>query len=175
ATFIALLVHEMGHFLAARALRVPVLQIAIGFGPQLLSIHLFGCNIKVAVFPLSASTSYGQHPRGMRASCIAAAGPCASVLLAAAALMVVGLPWRGEIVDWTPALESHWASACLVTSIVSSTIALFNMVPFWPLDGDAILTGHVQTAESDGFHRGLVLWSLQALLCLILVVELASR
>ncbi|WP_224369256.1 M50 family metallopeptidase [Hyalangium versicolor] len=58
-----LAVHELGHLLAARLLGVSVPRFSLGFGPPLLSFHLFGTEYVVAAIPLGASTTlHGMNP-----------------------------------------------------------------------------------------------------------------
>src|SRR5512134_2916834 len=46
------LVHELGHFLAARRLGVAVLKFSIGFGPRLWGVVRGGTEYVIAAFPL---------------------------------------------------------------------------------------------------------------------------
>ncbi len=45
-------VHELGHFLAAKALGVRVLKFSIGFGPKLLGFRWHGTEYLVSALPL---------------------------------------------------------------------------------------------------------------------------
>jgi regulator of sigma E protease len=58
-----LAVHELGHLLAARLLGVSVPRFSLGFGPPLLSFHLFGTEYVIAAIPIGASaTLHGMNP-----------------------------------------------------------------------------------------------------------------
>ncbi|HVG61061.1 MAG TPA: M50 family metallopeptidase, partial [Hyalangium sp.] len=58
-----LTVHELGHLLAARLLGVSVPRFSVGFGPPLLSFHLFGTEYVIAAIPIGASvTLHGMNP-----------------------------------------------------------------------------------------------------------------
>jgi regulator of sigma E protease len=50
----ALVLHEMGHFLAARACRVPVTQAGFGWGPKLFGFRINGVNYQLRLLPLGA-------------------------------------------------------------------------------------------------------------------------
>lgn len=52
AAWTALLLHELGHALVARALGVRVWSITLGRGPVLFRGTLFGCHLTLALFPL---------------------------------------------------------------------------------------------------------------------------
>lgn len=48
----AIMLHELGHFLAARMVGIPIAQFAVGFGPKLLSFTRGGTEYILAAFPL---------------------------------------------------------------------------------------------------------------------------
>lgn len=50
----ALVLHEMGHFLAARACRVPVTQAGFGWGPKLFGLRVNGVDYQLRLLPLGA-------------------------------------------------------------------------------------------------------------------------
>ena len=50
----ALVLHEMGHFLAARACRVQVTQAGLGWGPKLFGVQLQGVDYQLRLLPLGA-------------------------------------------------------------------------------------------------------------------------
>jgi membrane-associated protease RseP (regulator of RpoE activity) len=51
---VALMLHEMGHFLAARACKIPVIQAGLGWGPKLYSLRLGGVDYDLRLLPLGA-------------------------------------------------------------------------------------------------------------------------
>lgn len=51
---IALVIHELGHFLAARACRVPVTQAGFGWGPRLFSFRCKEVDYQLRAFPVGA-------------------------------------------------------------------------------------------------------------------------
>jgi regulator of sigma E protease len=52
--FGALVLHEMGHFLAARTCRVPVTQAGFGWGPRLFGFRLKGVDYQLRLLPVGA-------------------------------------------------------------------------------------------------------------------------
>jgi regulator of sigma E protease len=50
----ALVLHEMGHFLAARACRVPVTQAGFGWGPKLFGFQFNGVDYQLHLLPFGA-------------------------------------------------------------------------------------------------------------------------
>lgn len=51
---IALVLHELGHFLAARACRVPVTEAGFGWGPKLFGFRFWGVDYQVRALPIGA-------------------------------------------------------------------------------------------------------------------------
>jgi regulator of sigma E protease len=109
---ILIIVHEVGHFLAARAAGVTVERFSIGFGPKLLSIRRGETEYALSAFPLGgyvkmAGTEPGDEteggpgpntfpgkPLGLRAL-IVAAGPVTNLLWAV--LIYVAVVWIGGV------------------------------------------------------------------------------
>ena len=50
----ALVLHELGHFLAARACRVQVTQAGLGWGPRLFGFRVKGVDYQLRLLPLGA-------------------------------------------------------------------------------------------------------------------------
>ena len=46
------IVHEMGHMIAGRIFKIPVLKFCIGFGPRLIGLKFGGTDYCLAPFPL---------------------------------------------------------------------------------------------------------------------------
>lgn len=51
---LALVLHELGHYVAARACHVPVTQAGLGWGPKLMSFKLSNVDCHLRVLPLGA-------------------------------------------------------------------------------------------------------------------------
>ncbi|HEV7397627.1 MAG TPA: site-2 protease family protein, partial [Pyrinomonadaceae bacterium] len=50
----ALVLHELGHFLAARVCGVPVTQAGLGWGPKLFGFRVKGVDYQLRLFPVGA-------------------------------------------------------------------------------------------------------------------------
>lgn len=121
--FFSLLFHEFSHSMVARwrGLRVGG-----------ITLFLFGGMAELSEEP--------QSPR-IEAE-VAAAGPLASVFLAglfsllALALAAAGLP-------------THWAGVLSYTATINIVLAVFNMVPGFPLDGGRLLRAFLWHRRGD--------------------------
>ena len=49
-----LVLHEAGHFIAARACKIRVMAVGLGFGPLLLSVRVRGVDCQLRLLPLGA-------------------------------------------------------------------------------------------------------------------------
>lgn len=82
------LVHEFGHFLAAKWMKIPVKIFSIGFGPKIWSYTLGGTEYRLSLFPLGGyvlpdieeETDFFKIPPGRRIV-MSLGGPCASLIL----------------------------------------------------------------------------------------------
>ena len=99
-------IHELGHFIVAKACHVKVDVFSLGFGRRLFGFTHGGTDYRVSLLPLGgyvkmageipgeetsgAVDEFGEHPRWQRI-CIALAGPAANFLLAIALLTGVYL------------------------------------------------------------------------------------
>ena len=52
--FASLVLHEMGHFFAARIVRVPITEAGLGWGPKLLGVKTNGVVYQLRLLPLGA-------------------------------------------------------------------------------------------------------------------------
>jgi regulator of sigma E protease len=106
-------VHELGHFLVAKALRVKVLRFSIGFGPRLLGIQRGETEYRVSALPLGGYVKMaGDDPaetlapedrgRGFleqspwRRLAISVAGPGANLVFPALIYFALALAQNGE-------------------------------------------------------------------------------
>jgi regulator of sigma E protease len=101
---IMILVHEFGHFAAAKLFGVRVEQFAIGFGKRLFGVHKGGTDYRVNLLPLGGyvkmsgenpldartgdPAEFMSHPRWQR-FIIAFAGPLMNIILAVGLMTVV--------------------------------------------------------------------------------------
>jgi regulator of sigma E protease len=106
-------VHELGHFIVAKMLRVKVLRFSIGFGPRLFGVRRGETEYRVSLLPLGGYVKMaGDDPseavapedqgRGFldqspwRRFLIAAAGPAANLLFPAVIFFVIFLGQNGD-------------------------------------------------------------------------------
>ena len=138
ALFGVTLWHEVGHIVAARWLGVPVVNLYVGLGPILWRRKLRQApNLVLRAFPLGMSVAIPNRrtldgePRRPYAHdlWIAAAGPIASFGLT---LLLFA------IARWTP-MPYDWAYGLVGVGILSTVIALLNLLPIPGLDGGHLL------------------------------------
>lgn len=90
-----ILIHELGHFLAARWMKIPVSRFSVGYGPKLWAFRRKGIEYRLAVIPFGGyvlpsvedAEGYLRIPSGRRIL-FALGGPVANVLLAVLLLAV---------------------------------------------------------------------------------------
>lgn len=90
---LALIMHELGHYMVAKLFGVPVEGFSIGFGPVVLHKKIAGTNWKVKLLPLGGANEIEEEalmdlPAWKRIS-VFAAGPGVNLILAIIALSVV--------------------------------------------------------------------------------------
>ena len=90
---LALIMHELGHYIAARLCGIPVEGFSIGFGPIIWHKRVAGTDWKVKLMPLGGANEIEEEalmdlPAWKRIS-IFAAGPGVNLIMAVIALSVV--------------------------------------------------------------------------------------
>jgi len=143
--FASLLLHELAHSIVARSLGVPIKQI---------TLFIFGGMAELEAEPSSASVEFR----------IAIAGPLMSFglafgfwALAAATSLISGAGALGAILSYL--------------ALVNLVLAVFNLVPAFPLDGGRVLRAYLwhrsgdalaatQTAAKSGAVFGYILMAL---------------
>jgi membrane-associated protease RseP (regulator of RpoE activity) len=130
--------HEFGHLLAARWLGVPVVDLNVGLGPILWRRPLRQAPYLVLRgLPLGMSVALPNRRAGDGRSLrpyshdlkIAAAGPCASFMLT---LLLF------TIARWVP-MPYTWAYGLVGVGLLSTAVALLNLLPIPGLDGGHLL------------------------------------
>jgi membrane-associated protease RseP (regulator of RpoE activity) len=171
ALFVVTLWHELGHLVAARWLGVPVVNLYVGLGPILwrhrmrhassLVLRAFPLGMSVAI--LSRRTADGQPRRPYTHDLwIAVAGPLASFVLT---LLLFAAA------RWVP-MPYEWAYGLVGVGLLSTAIALLNLLPVPGLDGGHLLMigaarkGWEMTPEQETrLQRASVKWL--AIICLV--------
>ncbi len=139
AAAVVLTTHELGHYLAARALRAPVTSVDIGYGPVLSVCEKTGVRWTLRILPLGGSVVY---PAEIRQSpniylTVLIAGPLANLLTGA----IVGffLLTFGLMPDVAELSASSLHSFLWMYAGLSLAIGIFNLLPMPPLDGASIV------------------------------------
>jgi Zn-dependent protease len=140
AGFGCVLLHELGHALMARR---------FGIGTQ-----------DITLYPIGGVARLTRMPRSPGAELlIALAGPAVNLAIVGG---LIGLDLLGAIDPWQGSLPGLFAYNLLIVNLV---LALFNLIPAFPMDGGRVLRallsaplGRVRaTAIAAGLGRGLAL------------------
>lgn len=145
ALFASLLMHELAHSVVARHLGIPIKSI---------TLFLFGGVAELEAEPTSARAEFW----------IAVAGPAMSLCLA------VGF-WMLEYIAIWSGLPAAPVEVLSYLALINLVIALFNLLPAFPLDGGRVLraflwwrSGDVLSATRSASQSGAVLaYALMAL------------
>jgi Zn-dependent protease/CBS domain-containing protein len=136
--FISLLAHELSHSLVARIKNIPV---------EGITLFLFG---GMAHTRMEAETPGDEFQ-------IAGAGPVMSLAIA---VLLAGAWWLGGQLAWDPAV----LAVLYYIAILNVILAIFNLLPGFPLDGGRLfravvwkLTGDVNRATRVASRGGRVL------------------
>jgi Zn-dependent protease/CBS domain-containing protein len=121
--FISLLAHELSHSLVARAKDIPV---------EGITLFLFG---GMAHTRMEAESPGDEFQ-------IAGAGPVMSV---AAAMLLAGLWWVGARTGWPPEV----LAVLQYISLLNIILAVFNLLPGFPLDGGRLFRAVVWKITGD--------------------------
>jgi membrane-associated protease RseP (regulator of RpoE activity) len=140
SSIVVLLVHEVGHLVAARWCGIRVLRLQLGFGPELLgATDRSGTRWALGAMPIGAYVRIpdDQDPNAgtslWRQAAICAAGPFANLLFACAiyglSLEIFGKGAVPSTLDYDPVIFAT------LLSRLSLLMGLFNLLPIPPLDG----------------------------------------
>ena len=146
-------VHELGHFLAARACGVGVEVFSLGFGPKILKIKRGMTQYCISVIPLGGYVKMtGEEPGDAQAldesdhhlsfthksvgqrALIAVAGPAFNFFLAIVIFyllyqtsgMYIGLPQVGQVVDDSAAMAAGIKKGDVIKGIDSASVQSFE-------------------------------------------------
>lgn len=123
-----ILIHELGHFLAARKYGVVVEEFSIGFGPRLFNRQFGDTRYSLAAIPLGGFVRLDQTSQEEKSPrvriLIALAGPAINLLFAALAFVLValiGLPHQttkiGEVFPNRPAARAGLKAGDVVVAV----------------------------------------------------------
>lgn len=117
AFVLAIILHEVGHLLAARIIGSPVAAIYLGGPPALVTVRLGGTRLGLGLRPRGRVMLRQRPPAGRHALFIAA-GPLVNLLTAVAVLVLPGPRWL------------NWPAA-----VIWGGMGLGNLVPLRTRDG----------------------------------------
>ena len=190
-----ILIHEAGHFLAAKRAGVPVRIFSVGFGPALVSRTWKGTQYRVSAIPLGGYVLLGLEDENQYLSlplrkrlAFSLGGPLANILvvpLLYALLNVLGGHFGWEAILIRPFVQTWQTLGHMVAAIgglfsdtgslsglvgivseggkfvglslvravrfgilLSLNLAVFNLLPFPPLDGGRIVLDLLQRLSS---------------------------
>jgi len=150
---IIVLIHEAGHFIAARACGITVLEFSLGLGPKLFSYQGKHTKYCLKAIPFGGSclmkgeynseedtgsdsdAFYAQSP--WKRAIVIIAGPVSNFVLAfIAALILVGntgidKPIIDEVMDGYPAYEAGVKSGDIITSINDRDICVYRDITLY--------------------------------------------
>ena len=147
---VVIFVHELGHLLAARHYGVKVLSLSVGFGPQLISFtDSRGTSWNLRAIPIGGSCAIADKLKDnpdrqadasfalqllQQRAVILAAGPTFNFAFA------IAIAFLSQIMCSTCGIlfseaGSLGATVARLIGQFSLTLALFNLLPFVPLDG----------------------------------------
>jgi regulator of sigma E protease len=154
------LVHELGHFLAAKLFGVRVIRFCIGFGPRVTGIKYKGTDYCLAPIPLGGYVRLASNsePEGSKGSMtvrpvwqqivILFSGPLANLLFVFLAIYTIKLFNAGPV----HAVEETWQKFMLMSSLVldSFTGLITSRIPASELVGPVFLFKISAKAASIG-------------------------
>lgn len=160
---ILVVVHELGHYLMARALKIPVLEFAVGMGPLLFGFERKGIKYSFRAIPIGGYCSFiGEYDDNYEVEgalnkqpvwkrfLITVAGPVMNFILAFVLVIVmyagVGLPDSRPLIDSvvenTPAMQAGLQSGDVITSIDDVEIS-------YTYEGAAKLSEQIKAATEN--------------------------
>src|SRR4030095_15857143 len=125
--FVTILLHELSHAAVAQARNIPV-----------RSITLFALG--------GVANIEGESPDGKTEFWMGIAGPITSALIG---LLCLGIAY---LLGWTPATEAGTPLMAMLVWLgyINISLAIFNMLPGYPMDGGRVLRGIIWMVTGDG-------------------------
>lgn len=159
----SIILHEMAHGYAANALGDPTARLQGRLSPNpLVHIDPLGSVIIPAILIFSGANilfgwakpvpynPYNLSNQKWGEALVAAAGPAVNILLAAIFSIIIRF---GMVLN----LSETFMSAALYIVYINILLALFNMLPFPPLDGSKILAA-ILPFRAQQQYRQFTLW-----------------
>ena len=159
--FVVNVIHESGHYLAARFMGMSVAKMNIGLGPSLIRFTWARTLVSINVLPMAASTDLAFHDGDTRVrtrirfmthrSLVFASGPLINLVIGLG-LLATARAWgfTGSLnLNLFPVLPRAAASFTASAGhlgwmvwqlgLISVYLGIFNMIPFGVLDGSHIV------------------------------------
>ena len=133
---VAMVLHEIGHWVAAQRCKVPVIQAGLGWGPKILSRRILGVDCQLRLFPVGAFTRMDMMVLQRR--------PLSQQLIVLGAGIAVNL-FLATIA---------WGT---LFGLVNLVLAIGNVLPLYQLDGWK--GGMVICRKLLGGRNSLVEWA----------------
>jgi membrane-associated protease RseP (regulator of RpoE activity) len=193
---LVIVVHELGHLIAARWCGIHVLNISIGLGPQIFGFtDQYGTRWRVGSLPIAGAIRIPRQKAGSQQgspiervaakdvkqrAAIYAAGPTCSLLFAAVVWEITLTVFHSDLATAFTKLEANIA---MLAAGLSALNGLFNLLPLPPLDGGGLLflgieafrgrpvSDHIQVAVS---RIGFVVITIATVAMLVYVGSLNS-
>jgi len=112
--FVALVLHELGHYFAARMCAVPIKQAGLGWGPKLYGVRVSEVDCQVRLLPVGAYVQMDMHVLQCR--------PLMQQLFVLGAGVGVNLVLA--VLTWGSPFGA-----------LNLALAIGNLIPFYQLDG----------------------------------------
>jgi membrane-associated protease RseP (regulator of RpoE activity) len=162
-----ILVHELGHLLAARMLSIKVTGLSVGFGPELIGFtDQYGTRWKLAPLLTGGSCDFSdrkiKNSKGaettkkrlqqlreaspLERALVYAAGPVFN--LAFAALLWVAVVYHRVLLPFITNDEVVFGLPIFLTTF-SIWVAVFNLIPIPPLDGGQLVLIGLETLRGS--------------------------
>ncbi|MBE8182308.1 MAG: RIP metalloprotease RseP [Candidatus Portiera sp.] len=176
-----ILIHEMGHYWAARWLKIPVVNFSIGFGPALFTLHnklgtsftlraiLLGGYVKFwePHMPNSKGKVFDEHPVWKRMITVIA-GPLTNLICAYVFFVFLGLsgvtglkPVVGEVLEDSIAAKAEILPGDTILSLNGAKVLLWQDFLWYalPLLGEPKVSIIVEAADKEILQKELNLAS----------------
>lgn len=137
---IAILVHEFGHFIVAKLVKIPIKVFSVGFGPKLISRKIGSTIYKLSVVPLGGyvlpdiedEADYFNIPVGKRIA-MSIGGPLASIILPLFCFMAInifstGFSFKGIFIEPIVQLSDTIYNMVVSLASLSSTEQLSGII-----------------------------------------------
>jgi Zn-dependent protease len=100
--------------------------------------------------PVPVDVRYLKHPR-RDMMWIAIAGPISNILLATLFGTLLRIAAAAHL-DWSGAAATALVKMVGWSVVLNLSLAIFNMIPIFPLDGSRVLTGLLPAAQAERFR-----------------------